>query len=419
MIRQLSSLNDVVKNRMCTGCGACAAMAPLFVKMAETEDENRRPVINSSIDAETQSLIMNSCPSVNGETRHDTTEIGQAWGPVLEAWEGFATDKNIRFKGSSGGAVTALSLFALDMLKFSGVLHVKAQKDKPTLNEASLSRSYADLMEAAGSRYAPASVCDNLGLVADASDACVVVGKPCDIAGVNAVAKNDQQVAANLGLTISIFCAGTPSHSGTKALLNHLSPTGEAKLDSLKYRGDGWPGNMEARWKTADGNIETRTTTYSDGWGNVLQKHRQWRCHTCADHTGEEADISIGDPWQVPTSTEEHGKSLIIVRTKRGQEFLRRAVAAGYLQVKQQSPRVLFDAQPNLFATKGAVWGRNVAMRLFGRKAPALRIDSFKCWLALPFKAKCQSILGTIKRIVSKKLYQVKKTNWLHEEHFS
>ncbi|WP_262693629.1 Coenzyme F420 hydrogenase/dehydrogenase, beta subunit C-terminal domain [Kordiimonas aquimaris] len=419
MIRQPSSLKDVVENRMCTGCGACAAMAPLFVKMAETEDENRRPIIDQSIGADTEALLLQSCPSVTGEVSTDTSDVGQAWGPIEQIWEGFAVDKTIRFKGSSGGAVTALSLFAIDMLDFGGILHVKASKDNPALNEARLSKSYEELMEGVGSRYAPASVCDSLDLVADATDACVVIGKPCDIAGVNKVAKNDTRVAANLGLTISIFCAGTPSHRGTKALLKHLAPATAAKLESLKYRGDGWPGDMEARWKASNGQIEAHSTSYSDGWGNILQKHRQWRCHTCADHTGEEADISVGDPWQTPIDADNYGKSLIIARTKRGQEFLRRAIAAGYLQAELRDPEILFDAQPNLFAAKGAVWGRSIAILLVGRKALSLRADSFNCWVALPFRAKAQSLVGTFKRVVTKKLYLRKKTNWLKEGYFS
>ena len=409
---KFSSLQDIVSNRLCTGCGTCALLAPAYVKMAETADENRRPKLSADLPVELDQFLASACPSVAERATDVSNPVVQAWGPVLEVWEGYATDEDIRFKGSSGGAVTALSLAAMQSAGFAGTLHVKASLANPKLNEARLSKNQSELMEGAGSRYAPASVADRLDLVADADGACVIVGKPCDIAAVNAVGELRPDVALNTGLTISIFCAGTPSHEGTDALLDHLGKPGGAELTSLRYRGNGWPGDMTADW--SDGfEAASASTSYADGWGNVLQKHRQWRCMTCADHTGEVADLSVGDPWQTPTEEGGHGKSLIIVRTERGRMMLHRAVAAGYLKLAPRSPDVLFEAQPNLVATKGAVWGRRVTQRFSGRKALPMRRDSFHAWLALPLRAKLQSTLGTLKRVVKRKLYRKKQTIWL------
>lgn len=415
MINQPTSIQDIVESQLCSGCGGCAAMAQGAIAMRETMDENRRPQILKPLGASLERMLVKACPSVSVQGVDMSSPVSRAWGPVLEAWEGYAADEIIRYQGSSGGAVTGLSLFALEMLGFSGVLHVKARKDDPMLNEAALSASRNELMEGAGSRYAPASVCDRLDLVSTVAEKCVLVGKPCDVAGAQAVAKHDPKIAKKLGVTISIFCAGTPSHKGTKALLKALAPKGHALLQGLKYRGNGWPGDMEATWQNEKGIQEVKSTSYADGWGNILQKYRQWRCHTCADHTGETADISVGDPWQTPPDGVAHGKSVIIVRTKRGQEMLRRAMAAGYIVAERRSPEILFAAQPNLFATKGAVWARSLTSGLLGRGAPALRMDSFACWLALPFKAKAQSFLGTAKRVFIKKLYRRKPTQWLEE----
>ena len=412
---KFSSLQDIVSNRLCTGCGTCALLAPTHVKMAETADENRRPECASDLPPELDKFLAEACPSVAQRNTDTSSPVSNAWGPVLEVWEGYATDKEIRFKGSSGGAVTALSLAAMKSAGFAGTLHVKASITNPKLNEARLSKKRSELLEGAGSRYAPASVADRLDLVADAGGACVVVGKPCDIAAVNAIGTLRPDVGQNTGLTISIFCAGTPSHEGTDALLNRLGMPENAELNSLRYRGNGWPGDMTAEWSD-QGKRNTASTGYSDGWGNILQKHRQWRCMTCADHTGEVADLSVGDPWQTPSEEGGHGKSLIIVRTGRGRAMLQRAAAAGYLKLAPRSPDVLFDAQPNLVATKGAVWGRRLVQRLAGRKALPMRNDCFHAWLDLPLRAKAQSTLGTLKRILKRKLYRKKLTVWLNAE---
>lgn len=413
----MKKLEDVLANRLCNGCGACAAMAPEAIEMVDTQTETRRPVIKLPLMREEEQKILSGCPGTNATLPETENNIlGAAWGPTLEIWEGYAADTEICHKGSSGGAVTALALFCIEEENYSGALHVKADTVDPILNKASLSKNRAELMVGAGSRYAPASVCDALSEVSRAAKNCVVIGKPCDIAGTNAVAKSDLKVRQNLGLTISIFCAGSPSHGGTKALLNELKPEGAENLVSLKYRGEGWPGEMEAVWETHTGQKASAVTSYSDGWGSILQKHRQWRCHTCADHTGEFADISVGDPWQNPPETSEHGTSLIVVRTERGRKILQAAIQAGYIKAEPNDRSVLFDAQPNLFATKGAVWGRSLMMRLLGLASPTLTTASFKCWLKLSTKTKAQSFLGTLKRIYQKKLYKPQELIELNAE---
>ena len=34
MTRKIKSIDDILKNRLCTGCGACAALAPDAIEMA-------------------------------------------------------------------------------------------------------------------------------------------------------------------------------------------------------------------------------------------------------------------------------------------------------------------------------------------------------------------------------------------------
>ena len=100
-----------------------------------------------------------------------------------------------------------------------------------------------------------------------------------------------------------------------------------SSVRSVRYRGKGWPGNAEAVAELPEGRVE-RSLTYRQAWDEVLQKHRQWRCYVCLDHTGEFADISVGDPWYRPIAEGEAGRSLVLVRTERGRAVLRRAMEA-------------------------------------------------------------------------------------------
>ncbi|OZB19070.1 MAG: hypothetical protein B7X55_04085 [Rhodobacterales bacterium 34-62-10] len=183
----------------------------------------------------------------------------------------------------------------------------------------------------------------------------------------------------------------------------------DAHLTDLRYRGSGWPGLMQARFRDADGVAHTtKGIPYAEGWGKILQADRRWRCRICTDHTGAFADISVGDPWHTPPAGhQDAGRSLIIARTPRGRAFIAAAIAAGVLHATPEGRDAIARAQPNLAATQGAVWGRRLMMRLTGMAVPADRGQPlFRFWLRLPARAKLSSTAGTLRRILRARLWR-------------
>ena len=395
---------------MCTGCGACAFIQPEAVRMVDDLEQGRRPLVTEG--AETREAL-NACPGIQLAHDYDREQPGlmreleRDWGPVLAMWDGHAADEEVRFRASSGGAATALALFALEAQGFHGVLHIAARPDVPWLNHTILSRDRAALLAATGSRYAPASPCDGLEQVASAPGPCVLIGKPCDIAGAQQARRLRPELDDRLGLTIAIFCAGTPSTAGTLEMLEQMGIDPE-QLDSVRYRGEGWPGMAQGKGRSKGGEVRHEQLTYGESWGGILNKHRPWRCYVCADHTGEFADIAVGDPWYHGVGDGEAGRSLIVARTARGQRFVERAIAAGVLRCEPTAADALPRAQPNLLTTRGAAWGRSWATRLVGVAAPALvGLPTRAAWLQrLSLKQQLQSFYGTWKRVVTKRLYR-------------
>ena len=90
------------------------------------------------------------------------------------------TQVNLEIEG--GGAASALALYCMEQGGMHGVLHITAREDVPYLNKTVLSTTREEVLGATGSRYAPASPCDGLAMVEEASGPCVMIGKPCDIA---------------------------------------------------------------------------------------------------------------------------------------------------------------------------------------------------------------------------------------------
>lgn len=409
MRKPFATVQGVVDWRLCLGCGACAPACPAGkIALVDVLDEGIRPRVDDE-SCGACSRCLEVCPA--HENDHSAL-LGQpgliealkpAFGPVLEVWEGHAGDPEIRRKGSSGGVITALSLFALEHEAMGGVLHVAGDPDDPVRNRTRLSRTRDELLEATGSRYSPAAVCDGLDRVEASPEPCVVVGQPSEVTALRKSARQRPALAARVGLAISFFCAGSPATRGTLELLRDQG-VDPHHVAGLRYRGLGWPGSF-GYWRRDDERF-VALLSYAASWG-FLQRFRPFAVNLTPDGSGEDADVSCGDPWYRPVAPGEPGSSLILVRTPRGREIVRRAREAGYLQIEPADPRKALVSQANLIRKRGAIWGRVLALRLFGLPAPRLRgFSLLHNWLRLPLLEQAQSTLGTMRRIVQRRLWR-------------
>ena len=401
-------ITRLVRRNLCTGCGLCAGLAPDHIRMIEDPVQGRRPVVAETAAARRAARrALQACAGKGADFRSlprlDATD--HTWGPVLAAWEGWATDATLRHRGSSGGAATALSLFALTSGAVQAVAHTVARPDDPRRCTSLLSTDRAGLLRGAGSRYAQSSPAE---VVSRLTAPTLVTGKPCDIASLARARAADPALRDRIPLTLAIFCAGTPTLAATDRLLHRLGLPADATLTDLRYRGAGWPGLMQARWDQGGESHRSAGISYAEGWGDILQDSRRWRCRICTDHTGAFADVSVGDPWHnPPKGNSDPGRSLIIARSEADLRLVHAAIAAGVLVATPQPRSIIDAAQPNLRASQGAVWGRRLTMRLMGLPVPADRgLPLFRLWCALPWRQKLQSLFGTARRIVRQRLWR-------------
>jgi coenzyme F420 hydrogenase subunit beta len=425
---QQFQIENVVESGLCCGCGACAGLAPADYAMVDHVDDGLRPQrcagAGPALDKATARELVGVCPGVelvldraNFADGIDP-ELCDEFGPVLGVWEGGASDQAVRYQGSSGGVITALAAFGLASGRAYGVVHVRARRDQPLRNETVLSTTVEDVRRAAGSRYAPASPAEGISLIERADGPCVFIGKPCDVAAVHRAQRVRPDLDRNIELTIALFCAGTPTMRGTLEMLRAMGVQDPAEVTSLRYRGNGWPGRPTASVRGGDADHadhvqlriaggealrETeRSLSYEEAWGDILTHHKQWRCKICPDHTGEFADIAVGDPWDIPPTDREAGRSLVVARTERGAAWIAAAQAAGAVDLVRVPNARLITAQPSLRKARATVWGRMLALRLTGQPSPRYRgFPIFSAWCHhLTLRDKARSVFGTIRRII-------------------
>jgi coenzyme F420 hydrogenase subunit beta len=244
-------------------------------------------------------------------------------------------------------------------------------------------------------------VCDRLDLVENAPSPCAIIGKPAEIVATRKAAMLRPALASKLGVTLSFFCAETPSTSGTANLLEKHG-VDFRELKSLKYRGNGWPGHFAPILKGND--QPAFQSTYRESWAQ-LQASRPWATQIWPDGSGELADISCGDPWYIEPDGKNPGQSLVIARTETGKRIVENAIRDRYLNLTPAEPWKITKSQEGLLRKKGAIWGRRLILSLFGLpKSQFDNLDLLRPWLKLPLIDKIRSTVGTARRVFTRGL---------------
>jgi coenzyme F420 hydrogenase subunit beta len=395
------NVRDVVEKQYCLGCGLCAADAGLDqLRMTEGDDGFLVPLPINGFDGEVPDL-RSYCPGVTIRLKQELrTADEKLYGPFSKIQTAFANDEKIRFKGSSGGSLTAILCGLLEQGRIDGVLQVGSASGQPCKTEAVFSQTSDEIIRCAGSRYAPTSLFEALVDLLSQNERIAIVGKPCDIAGVRQFVSLHPQYEQKVYCTLSFMCMGLPSQNATRCLLKTLGLDSEEEVASLSYRGQGWPG--QATVVTMDG--ESVGCSYNDSWGKILGRDVLFRCKICPDGWGCFSDISAGDAWFTdgvnPLFEERPGRSLLFSRTPRGQQVL--DFCADLLTFSEYDIRELPIIQQSQHARKNRLWISYLLLKIMGDRL--LHFHGLGIW----------SRMGktTPKIIISESIKFIKRIPW-------
>ncbi len=371
----LLSIETIIEAGLCIGCGLCRSIAPDAIGMEMRPDGAEVPVARRPLTDRELGLINETCPGVRVDGRRPETESPAArwdtiWGPAIAMARGYAGDPEVRFRCSAGGGTSALGIHLLEAGEVDFILHVRASRRQPMRSEARVSRTRADVLESAGSRYGPAAPLVDLIQQLDRGRPFAVIGKPCDISAIQNLSRVDPRVDELVRYRIAIVCGGASSFRLSLDLIERFGVS-EPEVSLLRYRGYGNPGRT--RVETGDG--RAYEVTYNDLWADEDKWRIFFRCKICGDALGESADIAISDVWPGGGPTgEDAGFNGFIARTERGAGLLRRAVEAGALTLVGDMDFRNFDVvQPHQVRKKQAITARLAALREAGFPAPDYR----------------------------------------------
>jgi coenzyme F420 hydrogenase subunit beta len=370
-----STIKWVVKHGLCTGCGTCAGVCPRDALSMVIDRKKGRyiPQIDKAKCTHC-GLCHDVCPghSVDfeglSEVLYGDIPEDIAVGRYLGCYIGHATDKKTRYDGASGGLVTALLVSALEEGLIDGALVTRMRRDKPLEPEPFIARTRTGVIAAARSKYCPVAANAALKAILDSDGRLAVVGLPCHIQGIRKAEQHIPSLRQRIRYRISIACSLDYSFRGTERLLRGIA-IAPASVETLEYRGRGWPGSMRIRIKDGTDTIVPLADYY-----RKLAPFSLGRCTLCSDMLGELSDLSCGDAW-VPEAvkTDKVGSSFVITRTPEAEELLERAASQEAVELSELDLEPLLASQGRAVFKKRKLKARLFLCRLIGRRVPKYR----------------------------------------------
>lgn len=327
-------VSEIISKDLCMYCGACIASCPIDILFHSEKEE---PIMKGTCAA--CQVCYYSCPRIELPVSEiEERALGRARRPD-EALLGVniglysvkALDNEVQKRAQDGGAVTALLLYALEhkIIDYAVVSGFSAYD--PWRPEPHMAHTRMELLESAGSRYTPGGQVGGTAEIALPNRAGVdcdeyrlaFVGLPCECQGLwrmNTQWLGGPKLARNVVFTIGLFCSVVFNYD--QLMLDYLQ----------KKRG------IDLTRVTKVNVKKDRLLIYA-GDKLVLDEPVQEVAHTareecavCIDYSAELADISVG------AIGSSQGWSTIITRTARGEEIVKGAVDAGYLEMRQSDP---------------------------------------------------------------------------------
>jgi len=317
---KINSLNDIVKNGLCIGCGICQSIAGKnTLKMKMSDKGNLEPMELNPIDQNTLEQIKKVCPGVIAEGPSDNKENEGSskdiiWGNYYEMYYSWSTDPKIRFQSSTGGLLNGLSLFLLEKNKVDFIMHTAGDKDNPMRNVVKYSYNKEDLTNCESrSRYGPSSPLSEFHLALDKKQTFAFVGKPCDAGAIRLLAKTDERVNQYCKYIFTLVCGGFQELTKSQEFIDSFNVK-EEELEAFRYRGFGNPGRMYIKTKDQ----REFDKDYNSFWGDESNWKVPFRCKICPDAIGESSDIAALDTWRGGSPKgEDEGINAAMIRKKQ------------------------------------------------------------------------------------------------------
>jgi coenzyme F420 hydrogenase subunit beta len=318
---------NILDNDFCTGCGACEATCPVNALQVEDAQVKRLYDCSKSIDLcpicnevcpHSQALLLRSLEAVS-----DAPFRSEAVGYLRKIVLAQASDQKTREESADGAVVTTLLTFGVESKFFDSAIVTRTDPTNPIKPKPSVALTPQEITSATGSKFFPSNVIKAYGsaVFEYSKQAIAIVGLPCQVLAMRKIDAWQHKISGKAKIAIGLFCFGT---FPLEPFLNYVEKQYSIGAADIK----GMHVAHDLTVYTKHGPVEIPLTEARQ----IINSG----CKTCIDYTSEVADISVGNAFPLKEW------SLVIIRTKAGEEFFDNAVQKGALNIRniEREPEV-------------------------------------------------------------------------------
>ena len=291
------SMNTVCKLNMCAGCMACTTICPKGAINVQDSLSEYNAVIDSD-----KCVDCNACHKICQYNKQPIFRQPLLWK------QGWAQDKEIRNRASSGGVASAIEL---SFIKNGGVVYSCTFSDGNFL--FSRVEKEEGLTKLQGSKYVksnPDGVYKSIKSDLQQKRQVLFLGLPCQVAAVLNYCGEYECLT-----TIDLICHGSPSPKLLEMFLkdHRLSLSG---ISDIEFR-------TKSKFQLKPDQVALSSPRITDYYTMLFLNGTTYteNCYSCGyARTERVSDITLGDSWgsELPMEEQKKGISLLLIQTEKG-----------------------------------------------------------------------------------------------------
>jgi coenzyme F420-reducing hydrogenase beta subunit len=291
-------------------------------------------------------------------------------GRFLSAYVGHVREGDFRDRGSSGGMVS----WVLDELMERGLIDAAAHvapSSEGRFFRYGISRTPDEIKDGAKSRYYPIEMSEILREIKRVPGRYAVVGVPCFIKAVQLLRREDPVLRERIVYTLGLFCGHMKSARFAESFSAQIGiPLDKVETLDFRLKDASRPATTyTAEFTTLEGAKHKRDwwNLVEGDWGSGFFQYEA--CNFCDDVIAEVADISFGDAWVEPYSSDGRGTNVVVVRTAELDQIIRDAITQHRLELSPVDEEFIIATQAAGFRQRREGLAYRLTWRKRGLKA--------------------------------------------------
>jgi coenzyme F420-reducing hydrogenase beta subunit len=359
-MKQLLSPKDIVDSGLCIGCGSCVAQAESpkislqFDSFGELKPKGPINWYQNKTEAFTRTCPFSPAALNENDLAAELFSAAEHkddyLGRFQTAYVGYVAEEDFRLQGSSGGMVTWVATELMRKNLIDGVAHVIATEDphqEGRYFQYKISRTEEEIREGAKSRYYPIEMSAILETIRNIPGRYAIIGIPCFIKAVHLLRNEDNIIRDRIQFTLGLFCGHMKSARFIESFAWQMNvPVDEIIKVDYRFKDVNRPANWyNAQLTMRDGTIVNKDWWHlADGdWGAGFFMNSA--CNYCDDVVAETADVSFGDAWVEPYSSDGRGTNVVVVRSQLIENLISTAIGEGRLQLNSVNGEFVAQTQ--------------------------------------------------------------------------